>query len=39
MVTKEENERGGGGWWINYKFGINIHTAIYKIDKQQGSTI
>ena len=29
--------RGGGG--INWEFGINIHTTIYKIDKQQGPTI
>ena len=31
MATK--GERGGG---INQEFGINIHTTVYKIDKQQG---
>ena len=34
MVTK--GERGGG---INQEFGINIHTAVYKTDNQQGPTV
>ena len=35
MVTKGETERRG----INQELGINIHTTIYKIDKQQGPTV
>ena len=35
MVTKGETQKGG----VNQKPGMNKHTAIYKIDNQQGPTV
>ena len=35
-VTTEKHCAGGK---INYEFGINTHTTVYKIDNQQGPTV
>ena len=37
QICGYQREKGGG---VNYEFGTNqIHSAIYKIDKQQGFTV
>ena len=36
MVTKGERWEGEG---INWEFGIDVHTTIFKINNQQGPTV